>query len=87
MAQQEPPPPASNVNVPAIVSLALGILGVIIVLFVSILIGAILGLIAIGLGNYGRQQAATKGGLPLAIAGIVFGAICIGLQLYASFLD
>ena len=77
----------SKINAAAVAALAIGIISVIIVLFVSIPIGAILGLIAVGVGNYGRQQAATKGGMPLAVAGMVLGWVSVGLQLYAAIAD
>ena len=82
-----PSPAPLGKNVPAIIALVVGIVSVIIVLFVSIPIGAILGLIAVGVGNYGRQKAATEGGMPLAVAGMVLGWVSVGLQLYAAIAD
>lgn len=82
-----PSPVGGTTNVAAIVALIVGIVSVIIVLFVSIPIGAILGLIAVGVGNYGRQQARTQGGMPIAIAGMVLGWASVGLQLYAAITD
>ena len=82
-----PAPGSGSTNVPAIVALVIGIASVVIVLFVSIPIGAIMGLIAVGVGNYGRQQAATKGGMPLAVAAMVFGWASVALQLYAAIVD
>lgn len=74
-------------NTAAIVALVIGIVSVVIVLFISIPIGAILGLVAVGVGNFGRQQARTKGGMPLAIAGMVLGWGSVALQLVAAITD
>jgi hypothetical protein len=83
----EPTPATGQMNPAAIISLVLGIAAVIVGLIASVAIGAILGLIAVGVGAVGRQQAALKGGLPLAIAGIVLGWVAVALQLIAAFID
>jgi hypothetical protein len=80
-------PDPSKTNAAAIIALVVGLASVVIVLFVSIPIGAIMGLIAVGVGNYGRQQARTQGAMPLAIAGMVLGWGSVGLQLYAAIAD
>ena len=82
-----PSPAPLSKNVPAIIALIIGVVSVIIVVFVSIPIGAILGLIAVGVGNYGRQKAATEGGMPLAVTGMVLGWVSVGLQLLAAIAD
>jgi hypothetical protein len=83
----QPAPAAGQVNAAAIISLVIGIVAVVIGLFVSVPIGAILGLVAVGVGAVGRQQAGLKGGLPLAIAGIVLGWVAVAIQLIAAFID
>ena len=77
----------SKTNAAAVAALVIGLVSVLIVLFVSIPIGAILGLIAVGTGGYGRQKATTQGGMPLAIAGMVLGWASVGLQLFAALTD
>jgi hypothetical protein len=64
-----------------------GVVAVVIGLFVSVIIGAILGFVAVALGGWARGQAKTKGGMPLAIAGIVLGWIAIGLNIYVAIAD
>jgi hypothetical protein len=71
----------------AIVAVAAGIVAVVISLFVSVIIGAILGFVAIGLGGVARGQASTKGGMPIAIAGMVLGWIAVGLNIYVAIAD
>jgi hypothetical protein len=71
----------------AIASVFVGVAAVVIVLFISVIIGAILGFVAIGLGGIGRGHAQTKGGMPIAIAGMVLGWVAVGLQIYVAIAD
>jgi hypothetical protein len=74
-------------NGPALLSLVLGVLSVLVVLFVSVEIGVILGGVAILAGNGGVVWARRRrgGGRTLAIAGIVFSLITLALAAYATF--
>ena len=79
---------ADQANVPALLSLALGMLSVVVVLWVSVPIGAIMAAAGLVLGYSGIVWARRRrgGGRTLAIAGIVFSVITIALVLYANFL-
>jgi hypothetical protein len=80
---------SDQANALALLSLALGIVSIYVVLFVSVEIGVILGGIGVLLGNGGVVWARRRraGGRTLAIVGIVFGLISIALVLYATLAD
>jgi len=71
----------------AIIAVVVGVAALVVVLWVSVVIGAILGFVAIGLGGYARGLAKTKGGMPIAIAGMVLGWIAVGLNVYVAIAD
>lgn len=71
----------------AIIAVVVGVAAVVVVLWVSVVIGAILGFVTIGLGGVARGQAKTKGGMPIAIAGMVLGWVAIGLNIYVAIAD
>jgi hypothetical protein len=85
---EQQPVARSETNVLAIVSLALGIVALVLVLVVSLVIGGILGLIALGIGNAGLQWSRAHGGSgkALAIAGMVIGGVADLIFIVTGFL-
>lgn len=80
--------PKAQTNTIAIVSLVLGIVAMVLVLFVSLVIGGLVGLAALAVGNAGRAWAKAHGGagIVLAIIGMVLGILAEGLFIVTSFL-
>ena len=73
---------SDQANAPALLSLVLGVLSVVVVVFVSIPIGRILAFAGLALGIGGLIFARTRGGgRTLAVTGMVLSGISIALLL------
>jgi hypothetical protein len=83
------PAPKSVTNGPAIGSFIAGILSLVVLLFLSIVIGLILALVGIGLSGVGRNWADTRnaGGKGLAIAGLVASLATVALSVVENILE
>jgi hypothetical protein len=74
--------PGAQANPAAIVALVAGIAAVLASLFLSIVIGGILALVALLAGGFARGQAKKgMGGDGMAIAGMVLGGISIAINI------